>query len=244
MTERKQGHSKLVYDKATRTIKTIDPHPESNPTCPHCHATVLSTSQPESVNDIVRKIVYQMSPADQYDLAFKVAENVGYTLTREPEHPDSPHLAAALAATPAVSENEKWRSWREYGGITYGEEARKAATRAVGGEALTTEVLSLLQASSCFRGEVCALLPCACAETLAKLAAQPASPLRGRQALELALQEIVLTIAFLGRDAGTDRLAGTIDGIISRLAKADIAIRSALSASPPEQPAADPKETM
>ena len=35
-----------------------------------------------------------------------------------------------LPATPAVSENEKWRSWREYGGITYGEEARKAATPA------------------------------------------------------------------------------------------------------------------
>lgn len=56
----------------------------------------------EAVNESVRMIVENMSPADQYDLAFKVAENVGYTLIREPEHSDSPHLAA-LAATPAES---------------------------------------------------------------------------------------------------------------------------------------------
>jgi hypothetical protein len=29
------------------------------------------------------------------------------------------------------------------------------------------KVLQLLQASSCFRGDVCAMLPCACAETIA-----------------------------------------------------------------------------
>ena len=34
---------------------------------------------------------------------------------------------------------------------------------------MTSEILRLLQASSCFRGEVCATLPCACAETLAAL---------------------------------------------------------------------------
>lgn len=28
-TDRADGHSKLVYDKATRTIKTVDPHPET-----------------------------------------------------------------------------------------------------------------------------------------------------------------------------------------------------------------------
>lgn len=28
MIERRQGHSKLVYDKATRTIVTVDPHLE------------------------------------------------------------------------------------------------------------------------------------------------------------------------------------------------------------------------
>jgi hypothetical protein len=32
---------------------------------------------------------------------------------------------------------------------------------------MTEVVLRLLQASSCFRGEVCPVLPCACAETLA-----------------------------------------------------------------------------
>ena len=30
------------------------------------------------------------------------------------------------------------------------------------------EALQLLQSSSCFRGEVCAALPCACAETMAR----------------------------------------------------------------------------
>lgn len=34
---------------------------------------------------------------------------------------------------------------------------------------MIAEILRLLQASSCFRGEVCASLPCACAETLAAL---------------------------------------------------------------------------
>jgi hypothetical protein len=53
-----------------------------------------------SVNECVLQII-KMSPANQFDLAFKVAENVGYMLVRAPEHPDSPHLAAQ-PATPVV----------------------------------------------------------------------------------------------------------------------------------------------
>lgn len=51
--------------------------------------------------------------------------------------------------------------------------------------------------------------------------------------LEKARQEIVLTIAFLGRDAGSERLEGTITSLISRLAEADKAILAALSAPVP-----------
>jgi hypothetical protein len=56
----------------------------------------------------------------------------------------------------------------------------------------TIDALRLLQASSCFRGEVCSSLPCACAEALAKnLAAQPAGNDRGvREALTLAREYI------------------------------------------------------
>lgn len=30
MTERRDGHSKIVYDKETRSLKTVDPHPETS----------------------------------------------------------------------------------------------------------------------------------------------------------------------------------------------------------------------
>lgn len=42
------------------------------------------------VNTMVMQIV-NFTCAEQYDLAFKIAENVGYVLTQEPEHPDSHH---------------------------------------------------------------------------------------------------------------------------------------------------------
>ena len=67
-----------------------------------------------AVNDTVRKIVYQMSPADQYDLAFKVAENVGYILVREAEHPDSPHLAVQPASQPAVGGEDVRRKAQQH----------------------------------------------------------------------------------------------------------------------------------
>jgi hypothetical protein len=53
-----------------------------------------------------------------------------------------------------------------------------------------------------------------------------------REVLKQAREEIVLTIAFLGRDAGTDRIDGTIKGLTERLAKVDAAILAAL---PPSQ---------
>lgn len=37
------------------------------------------------------------------------------------------------------------------------------------------QALDLLQCSTCFRGDVCAVLPCACAETIAKMATPSAS---------------------------------------------------------------------
>lgn len=46
-----------------------------------CHTSSL-TDDAKSVNDLFRKIVYQMTPAEQYDLAFKVAENIGYSLLK------------------------------------------------------------------------------------------------------------------------------------------------------------------
>lgn len=32
--ERRDGHSRLVYDKVAHTIKTVDPHSETNPLTP------------------------------------------------------------------------------------------------------------------------------------------------------------------------------------------------------------------
>jgi hypothetical protein len=50
-----------------------------------------------------------------------------------------------------------------------------------------------------------------------------------REALEAARGEIVCAIAFLGRDSGTDRLQGTVDGLIKRLVEADKAAIATLS---------------
>lgn len=50
-----------------------------------------------------------------------------------------------------------------------------------------------------------------------------------REAFESARMEIVLAIAFLGRDAGTDRLAETINSLIGRLVAADAAALEALA---------------
>jgi hypothetical protein len=53
--------------------------------------------------------------------------------------------------------------------------------------------------------------------------AAPVPPADG--AIEAARQEIVLAIAFLGRDSGTDRLQATVDALIPGLAKADAILR-------------------
>lgn len=54
--------------------------------------------------------------------------------------------------------------------------------------------------------------------------------------LKSAREEIVLAIAFLGRDAGTERIGATIDGLIDRLAKVDAAIIAVLPGAETAKP--------
>jgi hypothetical protein len=91
-------------------------------------------------NDVVIKMM-QWPACAKYDLAFKLAENVGYTLVRDAEHPDSPHLAA---------------------------------TPALGGE--RADLIRRLRQHD---GHLGLLVE----EAADALAAQPASPLRGREAV-------------------------------------------------------------
>lgn len=37
MTERRQGHSKLVWDKDAQALKTVDPNPPARIACSKCH---------------------------------------------------------------------------------------------------------------------------------------------------------------------------------------------------------------
>jgi hypothetical protein len=53
-----------------------------------------------------------------------------------------------------------------------------------------------------------------------------------REALETALQEIVLAIAFLNRDVNSYRMKSTIEDLSKRLSRADAKIRAALSSAP------------
>lgn len=46
-----------------------------------------------TVNELVLSIVNVMSPAQQYDLAFKVAENIGYSLIKTPDLSDVPETS-------------------------------------------------------------------------------------------------------------------------------------------------------
>ena len=43
----------------------------------------------------IRKLAFELTPEGQYRLAFLVAENVGYVLEREPDHPECPHADPA-----------------------------------------------------------------------------------------------------------------------------------------------------
>jgi hypothetical protein len=61
-----------------------------------------------------------------------------------------------------------------------------------------------------------------------------------RSALADAREAIVLTIAFLGRDTGSGRLASTISALISRLAKTDATILAALRSAPGSAPVSAP----
>lgn len=56
-------------------------------------ATVVSSTERAALSANERLMpLLDLPPAEQYDIAFKLAENVGYVLAREPEHPDSPHV--------------------------------------------------------------------------------------------------------------------------------------------------------
>lgn len=46
MAERKPGHSKLVYDKAARTIVAVDPNPQTSET------GMSATRQAQRINDL------------------------------------------------------------------------------------------------------------------------------------------------------------------------------------------------
>jgi hypothetical protein len=59
----------------------------------------------------LRKQAFDLTPHEQYRLATFIAENVGYLLTGEPEHPDSPHASNDKTWTP-----EEY--WEYVGGLT------------------------------------------------------------------------------------------------------------------------------
>lgn len=59
-------------------------------------AAALAVSRPEPAAapasiEQLRTLAFELTPADQYRLAFFIAENVGYILISELDHPDSPH---------------------------------------------------------------------------------------------------------------------------------------------------------
>jgi hypothetical protein len=54
--------------------------------------------------DALRKQAFRMPPADQFKLACFIAENVGYVLAPEQEHPDSPHNGSSAVSTKELFE--------------------------------------------------------------------------------------------------------------------------------------------
>jgi len=64
----------------------------TGPACDECGGSTESVERWNSRTiETLRRQAFALSPAEQYRLAFFIAENVGYVLAREPEHPDSPH---------------------------------------------------------------------------------------------------------------------------------------------------------
>lgn len=64
------------------------------------HRKRLSAPPAPAGREAIQTAAFKLSCHDQFDLAFKIAENVGYVLTPEPAHPDSPHDLSAPPALP------------------------------------------------------------------------------------------------------------------------------------------------
>ena len=63
----------------------------------HAMSEPQSPSIPGFTIDALQKQAFQLPPSDQYRLAFFIAENVGYVMVREPDHPDCPHSSTICA---------------------------------------------------------------------------------------------------------------------------------------------------
>jgi hypothetical protein len=242
-----------------------------------------------NVNELVLQII-KMPPADQFDLAFKVAENVGYVLT----------APQALAATPAVGILSREKSDRVLSECGYepatptvgghrhrselddasnaclelcakhgfatghgdtvadmireidGQIATRAATPAVGGEALreAIEPFAEIEGAAIMHtvpdnweivlsmdGEpIAALKAKHFRAARAAFAAQPASPLRGRE-IDQANYKMGWWLAGALEDP---TVCAEMKDAINKWFEAHQPglVMSASSASPPEQPAA------
>lgn len=60
----------------------------------------------QPMTESLRKQAFEMSCEEQYRLAFFIAENLGYVLAKEPEHPDSPHSSSGTAEAEIANQLE------------------------------------------------------------------------------------------------------------------------------------------
>jgi len=67
---------------------------------------ILALSPPPA--ESVEQAALALSPEEQHALATKLAANVGYDLTPEPEHPDSPHAAPPTAESGTAAQPFAW----------------------------------------------------------------------------------------------------------------------------------------
>jgi hypothetical protein len=58
--------------------------------------------------DALRKQAFQMPCEDQHRIAESIAANIGYVLTEEPEHPDSPHARKSAANASVAHALNEW----------------------------------------------------------------------------------------------------------------------------------------
>jgi hypothetical protein len=177
-------------------------------------------------SDVVIKMM-QWPACAKYDLAFKLAENVGYTLVREAEHPDSPHHSATPAVggeadlyayIPDIVKNAMLTMWNY---ICYDSKHHPLDIDHGRGKLLTFEPKHWAQ----FTGEMVQRN----IRDLFRLAAQPASPLRG---LEI---DAVSRCMEILEDVPGEHLIDRVHRIVDwhkQLSEQYYA----LSSAPPEQP--------